>query len=507
MSSKPNINTLMIRYMSGTATAEEKKRLSSRLREETQEARDARRVLDVHLKLNVLLGPERGADATADMVIDESCAGQKAERTSPQRERILRFTWRRTLSAAATLLAVLGIWAMLGPLSTTRDVRAVSATGHPENKGSEWQTDANSSVHLEYKDGSDVCVGPDTRARVGLNAAGRKSIEQMSGSLYLRMAQQEKPFRVKVGSAELEVKGTRFLSRADDKQLSDVWLTEGSLDVKTKWASVTLRPRQRAISAGNSNPDAPHPLLHVSTFDRTDMDGLELDWLSSLDFDRDRKMLREPAPFKPLSGGSVNLDEYSVALGRWTIRRKSGEVILAKENTGRGLILFGKPKWKHGRISCKFRFAGEPSSSTKLVMGLYYFNRYSVDIKGDEPTAWNYTGNKKTRLWEPGSPWSADVFDILGVSVDDLDIHNDLKSEWWQMELRFQMKKNNRSVMDYFAVWPVNKPDERKNAFAPGRGVVRTPDNSAVKRRNRAGLAIQADGSAIEIKDLKVKGE
>lgn len=110
-------------------------------------------------------------------------------------------------------------------------------------------TPRGGQYNLTLSDGSRIWLNAESSLRFPASFAGDERKVELRGEGYFEVAHdQEKPFKVSLGSSEIEVLGTNFNinSYADEKNIKAT-LLQGSIKVKKGTESVIIKPGQQVV--------------------------------------------------------------------------------------------------------------------------------------------------------------------------------------------------------------------------------------------------------------------
>ncbi len=460
---------LMGKYADGTASEEEAARLLARVQADA----------DARLALARLLYHERSlAKAFAAMDSTRGRAGQ-----GPARR--LRLVGRVVLAAAAAALFAVGALQFATRTGRLPGAQLVLALGDVQVSGQVYSTGPNSYARLEYADGSAVLLGESTRVAVpAAPADSGKTVRLFDGELYLNVARQKAPLALRCGDTDLAVLGTRLHVVNNNGAFREAVLFDGSTRVSNAVASVVLRTGQR-VRSFTAPYDGTSPLLQVETVGAK---AVVPDWLGVLGEDGAALLAELARNAESWATPTMEYDRYTVAYGHWSMRRESGDVILRKDGTERGLILFGKPRWTRGRIEGRLRFLS-PDTTQGMEVFLGFFYR---DL-ADEPPA-----DDKPDLWHDGP------FDHFGLYYEDGA--PTFGGAWIRMRKNFEIGRSNDLTIREVHFVSECDPNLAFSALTGTTAGVSTPQNTRVQNRSKAGVLIRADGAAMEFAGLRIAG-
>ena len=455
------------KYVDGTASDEDAARLLDRVQSDPES----------RLALARLLYHERS--------LAKAFAAMESARAKPAKALARRSVWigRGWLAAAAAALVVFGALHFAPWPDRATGARLVLALGDVQVSGNVYSTGPDSYARLEYADGSAVLLGQATRAAVSAaRADDGKQVRLFDGELYLSAIQQKKPLAVQCGDTALTVLGTRFHVRSEGGVFHEALLLDGSTRVSNAVASVVLRAGQR-VRAFIAPYDGTSPLLEVETIGSQ---APALDWLDALGENSAALWADMARHTEHWAVPTLSYDRYTVAYGHWSMRRENGEVILRKNNTGRGLLLFGTPRWTRGRIEGRLRFlTPDTVPGMRVSLGFYYRD------PADEPPA-----DDKADLWHDGP------FDYFGPHYEEGA--PSFGGAWIRMRKNFEIgRRNDLTIREVHFV----SERDPKLAFSALTGTTAgfsTPQNTRIQSRSKAGILIRADGAAMEFASLRV---
>jgi transmembrane sensor len=298
---EPILAYLFDRYFRGVATPEEKKALMELMAQESHEE-DVRRLMEETWKDFQPGGPVF-EEAKSQSILQHALADAPEVRPRKAPSRIFPIT---RVAAAAILLVVLGALYFRGRQTDSRGRAAVAVRVRPRItrdippgtdgavltladgrrivldsvQNGELPVQGNTSIlkqggrlaYMEHghagekilyntmtiprgkqyqlilPDGSHVWLNAASSIRYPAAFAGKERKVEMTGEAYFEVAKNAvKPFRVKIGEAEVEVLGTHFNIMAYDEEATvKTTLLEGAVKVTRAHASGMLRPGQEA---------------------------------------------------------------------------------------------------------------------------------------------------------------------------------------------------------------------------------------------------------------------
>lgn len=136
----------------------------------------------------------------------------------------------------------------IGAVQVVRQgTRLSTRLGMNLQQGDEIITDAESTVWLNFADGTDVILGPDTRVQL-------RSIRAFFGKIFVRARAL---FEVETEYVVAGTEGTEFLTLVDRPEEVSLIVLEGSVRLDSKarrWAPLSVRQGERATIRGLENP-------------------------------------------------------------------------------------------------------------------------------------------------------------------------------------------------------------------------------------------------------------
>lgn len=136
----------------------------------------------------------------------------------------------------------------LGSVQVLRQGARLSTQANmPLQPGDEIITDAESTVWINFADGTDVILGPGTRIKI-------QSIQAFFGKVFVRARAL---FRVDTEYVVAGTEGTEFLTIVQPPDEVSLTVLEGSVRLESKiqaWAPVSVRQAERAVMRGAESP-------------------------------------------------------------------------------------------------------------------------------------------------------------------------------------------------------------------------------------------------------------
>lgn len=116
------------------------------------------------------------------------------------------------------------------------------------------ETPNGGQFHIVLPDGTKVWLNAASSLRFPTYFAGKERKVELTGEGYFEVSKNQKmPFLVKTNKQDVEVLGTHFNVNAyADEEVIKTTLIEGSVKVKTSFATQILRPGQQSLLDGNS---------------------------------------------------------------------------------------------------------------------------------------------------------------------------------------------------------------------------------------------------------------
>lgn len=228
-----DINEIIIRYLEGSSTLDEKQLLLQWLRESDKNLDDFNITRDLWLSCEVALGDEAEINMSLNRLRQRILAGQQTEK-APRRRPFIG--WYQTAAVILVLLGM-GYWlSVQKPAEPQMYVQNQLITA----KGSKGQ--------FVLPDGSIVWLNTDSKLIYPENFSDGKREVELVGEGYFQVVEDEKkPFIVKTGDLDVEVLGTSFdVSSYPYMDKIDIVLLSGKVKVNSDIFSkpVMLEPNQ-----------------------------------------------------------------------------------------------------------------------------------------------------------------------------------------------------------------------------------------------------------------------
>lgn len=153
-----------------------------------------------------------------------------------------KFRWvlRYTLMAAASVVALLGVW----HLSDRHAYREMSS------HVAKLENPAGQRMNFTFEDGTQVWLNADSRIEYPSVFAGNVRRVKLRGEAIFEVEHdKDRPFIVETFASEVEVLGTKFSVEADEEHNRFcAMLMEGSVQIRSRLApaqSITMQPKDR----------------------------------------------------------------------------------------------------------------------------------------------------------------------------------------------------------------------------------------------------------------------
>lgn len=206
---------------------------------------------------------QRQWEASEDMMKDkdtEARMWRNIEKGLFRKQRLsLRSIGRAMAAACAVLATVAGAWL------------AMDRTDENIVPGDDMQEIFSAASNCMYMlpDSSLVWMQPGSTIRYSRNFDTDRSVWLSGESVFEVMKREKSPFRVYVGKAFVEVKGTVFNVMNDGRGKSEVTLYDGTVefDVKSSGKKITMEPGQRIIYSYTAGGRENVELNHTSKMD------------------------------------------------------------------------------------------------------------------------------------------------------------------------------------------------------------------------------------------------
>lgn len=189
-------NLLVIRYLDGSATPDEKRALLRWLKQSESNRSDFTSTRDLWLACT--------AAGETDLEVDVALEKLKTRlQDSSRKKRTFGFRYWRTVGAAAVLLLLVGIGYGLGAFHF-----GPVAGGPLQNQ---LITAKGSKGKFTLPDGTTVWLNSDSKLAYPAEFEGGKREVTLDGAAYFEVVKNDrKPFTVRTGQVRVEVLGTRF---------------------------------------------------------------------------------------------------------------------------------------------------------------------------------------------------------------------------------------------------------------------------------------------------------
>lgn len=189
-------NLLVIRYLDGSATPDEKRALLRWLKQSESNRSDFTSTRDLWLACT--------AAGETDLEVDVALEKLKTRlQDSSRKKRTFGFRYWRTVGAAAVLLLLVGIGYGLGAFHF-----GPAAGGPLQNQ---LITAKGSKGKFTLPDGTTVWLNSDSKLAYPAEFEGGKREVTLDGAAYFEVVKNDrKPFTVRTGQVRVEVLGTRF---------------------------------------------------------------------------------------------------------------------------------------------------------------------------------------------------------------------------------------------------------------------------------------------------------
>jgi ferric-dicitrate binding protein FerR (iron transport regulator) len=223
-----DINEIIIRYLDGSASFEEKVKLLQWLKHSDENRDDFITTRDLWFSCSVIEESELEVDIALDRLKSRIMSQQEQIKPS-----IRRFHWTQI---AATLLLLLGLsyWFTVSDSDIVVQNQLITADG---SKG-----------RFTLPDGSVVWLNSGTKLTYLDQFVGDKRLVSLEGGAYFEVAKdEEKPFVVQMDKIDVEVLGTNFnISNYANKDIFETTLLSGSVKIMGEAINkeVTLLPNQ-----------------------------------------------------------------------------------------------------------------------------------------------------------------------------------------------------------------------------------------------------------------------
>ncbi len=228
---KTDIHEIIIRYLDGTASLEDKQQLLQWLKESDKNQNDFNETRDLWLSCDILSDDERETDIALERLHQRILS----EYDTMKRKRRPLMSWYQTAAVILILLGM-GYW---------QSVQKSQEVIHVQNQ---MITAKGSKGMFELPDGTIVWLNSESKLVYPETfEKGYREVE-LSGEGYFQVAKdKKKPFIVKTGNMEVEVLGTSFdLSGYSFSDHEKIVLLNGSVKVNSgnSPVPVILKPGQ-----------------------------------------------------------------------------------------------------------------------------------------------------------------------------------------------------------------------------------------------------------------------
>lgn len=228
----PDINLIIIRYLDGSASLEEKRQLLQWLKESEKNRSDFTDTRDLWLSCNASADNELEVDIALDRL---------KMRILNEHERIEKKTRRsfiRWYQAAAVLLVLFGLYFWLSIEQTEPKLLVQN----------QLITAKGSKGKFTLPDGTVVWLNSESRlVYPDQFADGKRTVNLVGGAYFEVVRDEEKPFIVKAGDVDVEVLGTSFnISSYPFKENIETALLSGSVKISgpSVHREVYLKPNE-----------------------------------------------------------------------------------------------------------------------------------------------------------------------------------------------------------------------------------------------------------------------
>lgn len=241
MEDRTDINEIIIRYLDGSATLEEKVYLLQWLKQSDGNRNDFVDTRDLWLSCHVVAGNELEVDIALEQLRSRILLEQERIQKAPDAgNRKRSFNLMRWTQIAAVVLLLLGIGYGAGNWSGSLFQKPVIMQQLITAKGSKGQ--------FILPDGSVVWLNSESRLSYPENFAGRKRQVILEGEGYFEVKKDAgKPFVVQAGELDVEVLGTSFnVDNYASGEVVRTALLNGSVKIsgKTVKEPVYLKPNE-----------------------------------------------------------------------------------------------------------------------------------------------------------------------------------------------------------------------------------------------------------------------
>lgn len=224
-----DINEIIIRYLDGSATLEEKVRLLQWLKQSDGNRSDFVDTRDLWLSCNVAAGNELEVDIALEQLRNRILLEQERIQKAPDaQKKKIAFNLVRWTQIAAAVLLLLGIGYGAGNWSGSLFQKPIIMQQLITAKGSKGQ--------FTLPDGSVVWLNSESRLSFPENFAGKKRLVILDGEGYFEVKKDvKKPFVVQVGELDVEVLGTCFnVDNYASNEVVQTALLNGSVKISGK---------------------------------------------------------------------------------------------------------------------------------------------------------------------------------------------------------------------------------------------------------------------------------
>lgn len=229
-----DINKIIIRYLDGSASLEDKKELLQWLKESDNNWTEFNETRELWLSCDVALSYETDVDIALSRLRNRIISNHAPVKPA---KRILK-SWYHT---AAIVLVLLGMGYWLSLQNSMSDIKEV----YIQNQ---LITAKRSKGKFLLPDGTTVWLNTESKLIYPEKFDGNKRIVRLEGEGYFEVTEnKKKPFIVQSGDLDIEVLGTKFdISNYPFQDKIDVVLLSGSIKVSGEKLNddVLLKPNQ-----------------------------------------------------------------------------------------------------------------------------------------------------------------------------------------------------------------------------------------------------------------------
>ncbi len=378
-----------------------------------------------------------------------------------------RMFLRVCLAAAATIVAGAALSLMVFR-DASPPFHLAKSIGTVRHEAAAFETGPGSYARVDFRDGGWLGVNENSRVRIAMDGR-RADLTHERGQLFLDVPTQREPWRVRLGTVQVDVLGTRLL--LDNRALQPfVSVLEGASRVRQGESSTIILTGQTAVmqigSVGSLGSLPRSSLIEVRTMD---VRPEALAWLDGLDIasrviaDDTQRLVRRRV------SADLDFDNYRVSGGDWSLEGGGPSLRIRQKDAkaSQAMILFGAPRWTKGEVRVSFRLLSPLQPGAGVRTTLFYANLHSDSFgaRGQLPA-----------LAQSG--------------------------RWIEMRLAFEAQGDDTMIVHGLDFHPEGQP--KAWGFPQGGRIVRTPEKSLVKKRGMAGLGLSVVGCAVEFKDLRI---